>query len=146
IFVSRALADDPLVIYEDGLQTRDFVHVQDVVNANMMALEKDAANAQAFNVGSGRPTSVIDYARLVREKIANGVEARIPGEYRTGDNRHSVSSISKLQALGWAPQRSLSDILDDFLDWIQRNGGIPEQASDAYLHMKKSGVVLAANH
>src|SRR5208282_5363491 len=57
IFVSRALAGDPLVIYEDGLQTRDFVHVQDVVNANMLALEKDAANAQAFNVGGGRSTS-----------------------------------------------------------------------------------------
>jgi len=146
IFVSRAFTGGPMVIYEDGLQTRDFVHVEDVVNANMLALEKDAANAQAFNVGSGRPTSVIDYARLVREKIGNKVEVRIPGEYRTGDNRHSVSSISKLQALGWAPSRSLSDILDDFLDWIQRNGGIPEQVSDAYSHMKESGVVLAAGH
>jgi dTDP-L-rhamnose 4-epimerase len=146
IFVSRALTGDPLVIYEDGLQTRDFVHVEDVVNANMLALEKDDANAQVFNVGSGRSTSVVDYARLVREKIATEVEVRLPGEYRTGDNRHSVSSISKLQALGWAPRRSLSDILDDFLDWIQRNGGIPEQVPDAYSHMKEAGVVLAAGH
>jgi len=146
IFVSRAFTGDPLVIYEDGLQTRDFVHVEDVVNANMLVLEKDAANAQAFNVGSGRSTSVIDYARLVREKIGNEVEVHIPGEYRTGDNRHSVSSISKLQALGWAPGRSLSDILDDFLDWIQRSGGIPERVRDAYSHMKESGVVLGAGH
>jgi dTDP-L-rhamnose 4-epimerase len=146
IFVSRALIGDPLVIYEDGLQTRDFVHIEDVVNANMLVLEQDAANAQAFNVGSGRPTSVIDYARLVREKVGNQVEFLTPGEYRTGDNRHSVSSISKLQALGWNQKRSLSQILDDFLVWVQRNGGIPEQVQDAYLNMKQAGVVLSAGH
>ncbi|HYA23175.1 MAG TPA: NAD-dependent epimerase/dehydratase family protein [Terriglobales bacterium] len=144
IFVSRALAGDPLVIYEDGLQTRDFVHIEDVVDANMLVLENEAANAQAFNVGSGGPTSVMDYARLVREKIGHKIEFRIPAEYRIGDNRHSVSSISKLQALGWTPKKSLSDILDDFLEWVNRNGGIPEQVRDAYSHMKQAGVVLAA--
>ena len=146
IFVSRALTGDPLVVYEDGLQTRDFVHIEDVVNANMLVLEQDAANAHAFNVGSGKPTSVIDYARLVREKVGNQVVFLTPGEYRTGDNRHSVSSISKLQALGWSPKRSLSQILDDFLAWVQRNGGIPEQLQDAYLNMKQAGVVLSAGH
>jgi dTDP-L-rhamnose 4-epimerase len=144
IFVSRALTGDPLVIYEDGLQTRDFVHINDVVNANMLVLEKEAADAQAFNVGSGIPTSVIEYARHVREKLGSNVEICIPGEYRSGDNRHSVSSIEKLQALGWAPQRNLSDILDDFLNWVDSIGGIPEQVQDAYSHMKEAGVVLAA--
>jgi len=144
IFVSRALTGDPLVIYEDGLQTRDFVHIEDVVNANMLVLQKDAANAQAFNVGSGQPTSVIEYAKLVREKIGNEVELRIPAEYRTGDNRHSVSSISKLQGLGWRPSHSLSDILDDFLTWIAQSGGIPKQIQDAYSDMKQAGVVLSA--
>ena len=146
IFVSRALTGDPLVIYEDGLQTRDFVHIEDVVNANMLVFQDDAASGHAFNVGSGRPTSVIGYAKLVREKVGNNVEFRIPGEYRTGDNRHSVSSIAKLQALGWTPKRGLSNILDDFLQWINRNGGIPEQVQDAYSNMKLAGVVLAAGH
>lgn len=144
IFVSRALKGEPLVIYEDGLQTRDFVHIEDVVNANMLALQNDSANGQAFNVGSGRPVSVLDYAHQVREKVGNNVEFSIPGEYRTGDNRNSVSSISKLQALGWSPKRSLSDILDDFLDWIEKTGGIPEQVQDAYSNMKQAGVVMTA--
>jgi len=144
IFVSRALTGEPLVIYEDGLQTRDFAHIEDVVNANMLVLENDAANAQAFNVGSGRATSVLDYARLVREKIGSEVEFDIPGEYRAGDNRHSVSSIAKLQVLGWTPERSLSEILDDFLNWIESIGGIPDQMPDAYCQMKRAGVVLAA--
>lgn len=144
IFVSRALTGDPLVIYEDGRQTRDFVHIEDVVNANMLVLEKDAANGQAFNVGSGKATSVIEYAELVRDKVGNQVEFRTPAEYRTGDNRNSVSSISKLQALGWRPVRNLSEILDDFLMWIGQSGGVPNQIQDAYSHMKRAGVVLAA--
>jgi len=144
IFVSRALTGTPLVIYEDGLQTRDFVHINDVVNANMLVLEKGAADAHAFNVGIGQSTSIIDYARAVREKVGSGVELCIPGEYRSGDNRNSVSSISKLRALGWAPRRNLSDILDDFLNWVNAIGGIPERVQDAYSHMKEAGVVLAA--
>jgi len=144
IFVSHALTGDPLVIYEDGRQTRDFVHVEDVVSANMLVLQQDAANAQAFNVGSGQATSVIEYARLMREKIGNEIEFRIPAEYRTGDNRHSVSSISKLKSLDWSPTHSVSDILDDFLGWIEQSGGVPKQIQDAYSDMKLAGVVLAA--
>jgi len=68
----------------------------------------------------GQPRSSTMPAR--REKVGNRVEFLTPGEYRTGDNRHSVSCISKLQSLGWTPSEVLSDILDDFLDWIQRNG------------------------
>jgi dTDP-L-rhamnose 4-epimerase len=144
IFVTRALSGDPLVIYEDGSQTRDFIHIEDVVNANMLVLEKSAADGQAFNVGSGQATSIIEYARLVRSKVGNEVEFLVPAEYRTGDNRHSVSSISKLQALGWAPRQTLSDILDDVLDWIAESGGVPKHIQDAYSDMKQAGVVLAA--
>jgi dTDP-L-rhamnose 4-epimerase len=144
IFVSRALRGKPLLIYEDGRQTRDFVHVQDVVDAHMLLLAKDEANFLAFNVGSGRPTSVIEYAHAVRDKLGRAVELEVPGEYRRGDNRHSVSSIAKLEALGWTPRRGLGVILEDFLDWVERIGGVPEQFSDAYREMKRHGVVLAA--
>ncbi len=144
IFVSRALRGDPLLIYEDGRQTRDFVHVQDVVEANMVVLREDAANFQAFNVGSGRATSVLEYAHAIRHKVGRAVELRLPGEYRRGDNRHSVSSIAKLRMLGWEPRRDLSAILEDFLEWVERSGGVPDKLPDAYSDMKRSGVVLAA--
>jgi dTDP-L-rhamnose 4-epimerase len=146
IFVSRALCGKPLLIYEDGRQTRDFVHVQDVIEANMVVLRTDEANFQAFNVGSGKATSILDYANAVRGVIGRAVELEVPGEYRRGDNRHSVSSIRKLTALGWRPSRELSAILADFLNWVQANGGIPEHLPDAYSEMKHSGVVLAAVH
>jgi len=145
IFFSRALGDLPLIIYEDGQQTRDFVHVQDVVDANMLVLEQDAANFQAFNVGSGASMSVTAYAHAVLKKLSSTVRLQISGEYRRGDNRHSVSSVEKLSQLGWRPRRTLSVILDDFFEWIESTGGIPPQVRDAYADMRDTGVVLASS-
>ena len=144
IFVGRALKGEPLIVYEDGLQTRDFVHISDVVDANMRALETDGANFQAFNVGSGKRTTVLEYAELVRAKLSPEIEFDFSGEYRRGDNRHSVSSVDKLESLGWCPKRDLSTILDDFLAWVESIGGIPAQIEDAYSAMRRAGVVLKA--
>ena len=144
IFVGRALQGDPLVVYEDGNQTRDFVHIKDVVDANMRVLESDDANFQAFNVGSGKPTTVLEYANLVGRKLSSELKINVSGEYRRGDNRNSVSKIDKLKMLGWNPKLDLSAILDDFLSWVESIGGIPIQIQDAYGDMRKAGVVLRA--
>ena len=111
----------------------------------MLVLQNDEANFHAFNVGSGLSTSVLTYAKAVGEKLGPPVELTFPGEYRRGDNRHSVSSIEKLRALGWEPRRNLSTILDDFLEWVEKSGGIPDELPDAYSNMKHSGVVLAVH-
>jgi dTDP-L-rhamnose 4-epimerase len=143
IFVGRALKNEPLIIYEDGLQTRDFVHIDDVVDANMRVLQKDA-DFQAFNVGSGTATTVLEYAELVRKRLSINIDLDTSGNYRRGDNRHSVSSIEKLRLLGWSPKRDLSTILEDFLAWVDSIGGIPDHVPDAYGDMRRSGVVLRA--
>ena len=145
IFFSRALRGLPLLVYEDGQQTRDFVHVQDVVDANMLVLEKDAADFQAFNVGGGTPMSVLAYADAVMKKLSCKASLKISGEYRRGDNRNSVSSIEKLSALGWRPRRSLDNIMDDFLEWIDSLDGLPQELPDAYSDMRNAGVVLASS-
>jgi dTDP-L-rhamnose 4-epimerase len=142
IFFSRALQNLPLIIYEDGCQTRDFVHIQDVVDANLLVLEKESANFQAFNVGSGRAITVNDYASAVLKKLGSSLEPRTSGEYRRGDNRHSVSGIAKLSQLGWSPRRSLSVILEDFMGWIESVGGVPTEVPDAYADMRNAGVIL----
>jgi hypothetical protein len=67
------------------------------------------------------------------------------GEYRRGDNRHSVSSVEKLRRLGWQPRRPLSVVLDDFSEWIDSVGGIPQQVEDAHAHMRDAGVVLTSS-
>lgn len=142
IFVGRALKGEPLIVYEDGLQTRDFVHIDDVVDANMRVLESDDANFQAFNVGSGKPTTVLAYAEFVRQKLSSHVEISHTGEYRRGDNRNSVSSVNKLRSLRWEPKRDLSTILDDFIVWIETIGGNPSEVQDAYGDMRRAGVVV----
>lgn len=145
IFFSQALRDLPLIIYEDGQQTRDFVHVQDVVDANMLVLQRDEANFQMYNVGSGKAMSVLAYAHAVLKKLSSRVTLEMSGEYRRGDNRHSVSSVEKLRRLGWQPRRPLSVVLDDFSEWIDSVGGIPQQVEDAHAHMRDAGVVLTSS-
>ncbi len=144
IFCALALQQQPLIVYEDGLQTRDFVHVDDVVEANMFALARDEANGQAFNVGSGRATTILEYARHVLKRIPNSAGFEVSGDYRRGDNRHSVSSIRKLQSLGWKPKRGLDTILDDFLEWVEKSGGVPMLLPDAAAAMRAAGVLLSA--
>lgn len=143
IFTARALAGEPLLIYEDGHQTRDFVHIDDVVDANFCVLEGDV-NFESFNVGGGVSTSISQYAELIIRKLGTNIRTLIPGQYRLGDNRHSVSSISKLQKLGWSPKRGLPQILDDFLSWVDQIGGIPEKVLDAYQDMLDRGVIQPA--
>ncbi len=145
IFFSRAIRRLPFNIYEDGDQTRDFVHVQDVVDANMLVLQRDEANFQAFNVGGGNALTVTAYAQAILKKLSLDVPLQMMGEYRLGDNRHSVSCIDKLRAIGWRPRRELAVILDDFLAWVESLGGIPENILDAYSHMREAGVVLATS-
>lgn len=146
IFCTRSLLQLPLILYEDGRQTRDFVHVDDVVEANLLALEKDEANGQAYNVGSGRATSILDYAREVLMRVKNPAGFELSGEYRRGDNRHSVSSVAKLMRLGWAPKRGLDDILNDFLDWVEASGGVPMDLPDPTAAMRSAGVLLGASN
>jgi UDP-glucose 4-epimerase len=130
-FCTRALQRLPLIIYEDGHQTREFMYVDDVVAANMLVLEKDEANGQAFNVGGGCATTILEYARRVLERIPNSAGLDVSGEYRRSDTRHSVFCIEKLGRLGWRPRRGLNDILNDYLEWIESSGGIPSHATDA---------------
>lgn len=145
IFLWRIKAGQPVFIYEDGLQTRDFVHVKDVVDANLKVLDSEQANYESFNVGSGQRTTVLDYAHRLAKKLGTAVDLKIPGEFRQGDNRHSVSSIDKLSALGWTPRLGLGHIMDDFLAWIDDLGELPSGISNADELMRADGVVLAAS-
>ena len=142
IFCSRAVQGLPLIVYEDGRQRRDFVHVDDVVAANMLVLENEDANFQAFNVGSGRATTVLEYAAEVLKRVEGAQDIETPGEYRQGDNRHSVSSVEKLKRLGWRPKRNLGDILDDYLEWMKSASIEPARVPDAYAEMRRAGVVV----
>ena len=141
IFSLRLLNDRPPIIYEDGRQQRDYIHIDDVVDANMTVLNSDKANFQAFNVGSGRSVTVLEYAELLTEKLDKEIEPCVLGEYRLGDNRHSVSDVSKLKDLGWIPKKGLEEIFDDYIAWVRELGDLGEYFEDADRIMRKMKVV-----
>jgi UDP-glucose 4-epimerase len=106
-FVNHLIQGKPLVIYGDGEQTRDFVHVNDVVEAVLLALENGKVASETFNVGSGEPTSINELANLVSD--AFGVDAEIVYEKpRAGDLKRSYACIAKAEkALGYVPTVTL---------------------------------------
>ncbi len=121
IFSSRLLNDHAPAIFEDGKQTRDFIHVSDIVQANLLALETDKADYQAINIGTGRATSVKRIAELLAEGLGKNLEPEIVGKYREGDIRHCVSDISRArQLLGYEPKVSLEEGMPALLDWVRQ--------------------------
>jgi dTDP-L-rhamnose 4-epimerase len=130
------------MIYEDDQQVRDFVNIDDVVDANLRVLEDDRANYEMFNVGGGKAVTVSEFAEAVARVFGvNDYEATSCGKYRFGDTRHIFSDISKLQALGWSPRRTVEDSVTAYRNWL-----LTEDASEDILdygnrQMAKLGVV-----
>jgi dTDP-L-rhamnose 4-epimerase len=119
IFSSRLLNDQAPTIFEDGEQSRDFVHVSDIVQANLLALETDKADFQAINIGTGRPTTVKQIARLLADGLGKDIDPIIVSKYREGDIRHCVADISKAKKLlGYNPMVSLEEGLAELLQWL----------------------------
>ena len=99
IFSGRLLNDESPMIFEDGEQTRDFVHVSDIVQANMLALETDKADYEAVNIGTGSPISVSDISLMLAQGLHKDIKPQITGKYREGDIRHCVADISRARKL-----------------------------------------------
>ena len=119
IFSARIKNGNPPLLFEDGLQSRDFVHVTDVAQANLLALENPDANNQALNVGTGRPTTVLDIARTLAKLYGRSVEPQLAQKFRAGDIRHCTADISKIQALGFRPRVALEEGLRELVKWGQ---------------------------
>jgi dTDP-L-rhamnose 4-epimerase len=108
------------VVFEDGLQSRDFVHVSDIVQANLLAMETDAANYDVFNVGTGRSLSVLDVANALTGAMGVAVQPEIVAKYRQGDIRHCFSDISKAErVLGYRPRVRFEDGVPELVAWAR---------------------------
>ncbi len=120
IFSSRLLNNQAPMIFEDGEQSRDFVHVRDIVQANLLALETDKADYNTLNIGTGRATSVKEIAQLLAKGLGKDIEPELVGKYREGDIRHCVADITKARnLLGFEPKVTLENGLVELLDWVQ---------------------------
>jgi len=118
IFMSRIKNGKQPILYEDGLQTRDFVSVHDVITANILAMERDEANYHVFNVGSGVATTIRSLAEKLAAILATDIPPVVSGKFRKGDVRHCCADVSKAKdSLGFVPSVRLDDGLQELVEW-----------------------------
>ena len=130
------------IVYEDGEQTRDFVNIHDVVDANLLVLEDPRADCEMFHVGGDLAITVAEFASEVGACF--GIEGYEPvpcGKYRFGDTRHIFSDVSKLRGLGWSPKRSVRDSVSAYRDWLEAEAPSADLIETGLKRMEELGVV-----
>lgn len=121
IFSGRLLNGKAPMIFEDGLQSRDFVHVKDIVQALYLCMERDQANYEAINIGTGRQLTILDVTRALIRELEVNVEPQIVNQFREGDIRHCFADITKAQRLlGYQPTVKFEAGVGDLVEWVRR--------------------------
>jgi dTDP-L-rhamnose 4-epimerase len=129
------------LIYEDGRQTRDFIHVSDVVRANILALTRDEAAGEIFNVGTGHPTSILEMARAVAKKFGNRAVPKPSNQFRAGDVRHCWADSTKIRSmLGFESQRIFPSGLEDVVTMEEAVRG-PAQTAVEHQDLVQRGLI-----
>jgi dTDP-L-rhamnose 4-epimerase len=133
IFSGLLLNNKAPVIFEDGKQYRDFTHISDIAQANLLVMDRPEADYGVFNVGTGRKLSIGTIAEALLEHFRNfspaaaDLQPEIVQKFRAGDIRHCYSDISRLQALGYRPRMRFEDGLGELVEWVRL-----QTASDHY--------------
>jgi dTDP-L-rhamnose 4-epimerase len=142
IFLSRLLNGRPPLVFEDGLQSRDFVDVRDVVRALLLCLEFGGGGVHVLNVGTGRPTTVAEIAGTLARALDVSIEPQLLGRYRAGDIRHCIADPSRAgEVLGFRARYSLEAGLPDLIEWCR--GESPTDGVDISLdELRKRGLVV----
>lgn len=127
IFSGRLLNGKPPVIFEDGEQSRDFTHVSDIVQANMIVMQSEKADYEVFNVGTGRALTIRHMASALIEHLGLEIQPEIVEKFRAGDIRHCYADISRLKALGYQPKVRFEDGIEELVGWVGQ-----QQAEDRF--------------
>jgi len=140
IFASRLLNGRPPAIFEDGEQSRDFIHVSDIVRAILLALESDRAAGHAINLGTGRPSTVVQIAEALSAGLRTEVEPIRNGQYRAGDIRHCVADPQRArELLGFEAATSLEDGMCGLLEWLTDQEAV-DRVDDATRELASRGL------
>ncbi len=142
IFASRLLNNERPLVFEDGEQRRDFVHVEDVARAFLLALDVPAAAGRVFNVGSGHDVSINQVAQAMADAMGQPQMApeRV-GKARSGDIRHCFADIALArEVLGYAPRRGFADSLGELAEWVRRQRAT-DRVEQAQRELETRGLV-----
>jgi dTDP-L-rhamnose 4-epimerase len=131
-------------VFEDGLAIRDYVNIQDVVDANVLVLRDDHAVGRVFNVGGGKAVTTSEFAEIVRRQYGSDLKPLVSGEYRFGDTRHIVSDIGALSGLGWAPAHTPAESVAAYAEWVKGMDGLHDVLAQANARMRSLGVIRKA--
>jgi len=119
IFSTQIKNGKEINIFEDGLESRDFVYIDDVVNAMILGIENANVAGEVFNVGSNEKLTVLDIATTLRDKYESKVSIKITGNYRLGDIRDNIADLKKIKKmLGYSPQVNFKQGISNFIDWV----------------------------
>lgn len=143
VFSSLMLENKPVNIFEDGLESRDFVNVQDIADGVIGSLDNNRSNGQTMNLGSGINTSVIDIAEILKKHYNSSSEIRVTGDFRIGDIAHNKADITKAtDILGFQPQISLDEGLKQFCNWVVGQETDNSRYEQSLAEMEQAGMFV----
>ncbi|MHD0317772.1 NAD-dependent epimerase/dehydratase family protein [Fusobacterium sp. THCT1E2] len=141
IFSTRIKNNNDINIFEDGKESRDFIYISDVVEATILGIEKEEANYQSFNVGTGINISVLAVAEILKKLYKSEVTIKISGNFRLGDIRHNFADISKIEKLlGYKPKYSFEKGMEEFVKWVNKQPIEKDDYENSILEMKEKGL------
>ena len=142
IFSTRILNRNDLDIYEDGLESRDFVYIEDVVDATILGIEKEEANGQIFNIGSGIATTVLDVANTLKRLYNSKININVSGKFRLGDIRHNFADLSKIKSqLGFIPKNKFDTGIIQFVNWVKDQDIMEDRYDNSIQELKDKGIM-----
>lgn len=141
IFSTRMRNGSDINIFEDGLESRDFVFIDDVIAASVAAIEHDSRVVGAFNVGSGVPTNVLTVAQNLQMLLGTSVPIAVSGKFRVGDIRHNVADLTRVRAaLGYEPMVTFSAGLRQFVQWVKGESVQEDRYDRSILELEAKGL------
>ena len=141
IFSTRIKNGNSINIFEDGLESRDFIYVDDIVDATILGIEKDEANYKVFNVGFGETVNVLQVAQALIKAYGQEVELNVSGNYRLGDIRHNYADLSLIQStLGFEPKVSFEEGIARFTNWVNQQEVQADNYQKSVDEMKAKGL------
>lgn len=142
IFSNLIMSDQPINVFEDGLESRDFVYIDDVVDATVVALTKPEARNEVFNVGTGLPTDVLAVARTLMSQLGRQVPLVVSGNFRLGDVRHNYACMNKAERLlGFRPRHDFVSGIEKFCRWALEHGPVASDYEGSIAELKGRGLL-----